>query len=198
MENVNKIVAENLIKLRKSKGLTQLEVAKIFNFSDKTISKWESGESLPSLEVLLKICEYFQISINDLVDEKFKIVLEEEKKENLVDARNKVLITLLGVTVIWIIASVIFIYHNLYLNSNYWIVFVWAVPLSFFVGIIANAMWGNRKTAFILSSCFIWTFLIAIYLHLLSLNLWMFFILGVPLQIAIILWSGLKKNKKKK
>ena len=106
MENVNKIVAENLIKLRKSKGLTQLEVAKIFNFSDKTISKWESGESLPSLEVLLKICEYFQISINDLVDEKFKIVSEEEKKENLVDARNKVLITLLGVTVIWIIASV--------------------------------------------------------------------------------------------
>ena len=147
---------------------------------------------------MLKICEYFQISINDLVDEKFKIISEEEKKENLVDARNKVLITLLGVTVIWIIASVIFIYHNLYLNSNYWIVFVWAVPLSFFVGIIANAMWGNRKTAFILSSCFIWTFLIAIYLHLLSLNLWMVFILGVPLQIAIILWSGLKKNKKKK
>jgi len=52
MENINEIIGQNLLKLRKQKKLTQLELADKFNYSDKSISKWEKGESLPSIEVL--------------------------------------------------------------------------------------------------------------------------------------------------
>lgn len=199
-KDVNKIVGENLVKLRKSKGLTQLELAKKLKFSDKTISKWESGESLPSLEVLCNVCEFYGITLNDLTGSNFEILAgeEDDNKTNFVDARNKTIITLLGITFIWIVATVIFIYHNLYLNSNYWIIFVWAVPVSFLVAIVANAVWGKRKYGIILVSLFIWTFFASIYIHLLEYNLWMIFLLGVPLQISIILWSGLKRNKVKK
>ena len=52
MENENKnndireIISKNIIKYRKSLGLTQLELAEKLNYSDKTLSKWERGESI--------------------------------------------------------------------------------------------------------------------------------------------------------
>jgi len=52
IKDFNKIIGHNLLKLRKNMKLTQMEVAEKFNYSDKSISKWEKGESLPSVDVL--------------------------------------------------------------------------------------------------------------------------------------------------
>ena len=49
------IVAKNLVELRKIFGFTQLEIAEKLNYSDKAISKWERGESLPDVETLKKL-----------------------------------------------------------------------------------------------------------------------------------------------
>ena len=198
-KNITKIVGNNLTALRKSAGMKQIEIAKKFNFSDKTISKWESGESLPSLDVLVKLCEFYGITLNDLTSESLdctdaaNIIPVNAKIENT----NKIIITLLAVTLVWIIATIAFIYAKLYTNVNLWIAFIWAVPVSFIVGIVLNSIWGKRKINFILISFFVWTLLTAIYLQILEYNLWVVFILGIPSQIAIILWSGLKSNKKK-
>jgi transcriptional regulator with XRE-family HTH domain len=62
-----KQIGMTIRKLRISKGLTQLALAKIFNVSDKTISKWESGKGLPEIESLINLSDYFQISIDDLL-----------------------------------------------------------------------------------------------------------------------------------
>lgn len=198
-KNIAKIVGNNLTALRKSAGMKQIEIAKKFNFSDKTISKWESGESLPSLDVLVKLCEFYGITLNDLTSESLdcsdaaNIIPVNTKIENT----NKIIITLLAVTLVWIIATIAFIYAKLYTNVNLWIAFIWAVPVSFIVGIVLNSIWGKRKINFILISFFVWTLLTAIYLQMIEYNLWVVFILGIPSQIAIILWSGLKSNKKK-
>ena len=48
-QNVRSIIASNLTKYRKNLGLTQLELAEKLNYSDKTLSKWERGESIPTL-----------------------------------------------------------------------------------------------------------------------------------------------------
>ena len=55
MEKLNFIIAKNLSELRRKNKLTQLEVAEKLNYSDKAVSKWEQGESLPGIEVLYKI-----------------------------------------------------------------------------------------------------------------------------------------------
>ncbi|MFQ8954332.1 MAG: helix-turn-helix domain-containing protein [Oscillospiraceae bacterium] len=52
MEKLNFIIAKNLSELRRKNKLTQLEVAEKLNYSDKAVSKWEQGESLPGIEVL--------------------------------------------------------------------------------------------------------------------------------------------------
>ena len=54
-------------QLRKDKGMTQKELAEIIGMSDKTISKWESGNSLPDTSVLVSLCEVLDISVNELL-----------------------------------------------------------------------------------------------------------------------------------
>ena len=52
MEDIKDIVAVNLTNLRKANKITQLELAEKLNYSDKAISKWERGESLPDVVTL--------------------------------------------------------------------------------------------------------------------------------------------------
>ena len=57
MEELRTVIANNLMNLRKASKLTQLELAEKLNYSDKAISKWERGESLPDLMLLKQIAD---------------------------------------------------------------------------------------------------------------------------------------------
>lgn len=194
-KDTSKVVSSNLTKLRKQKKLTQLELANKFNFSDKTISKWESGESLPNIDVLCKLAEFYDVTLNDLVDPAFEVESKDKKDEGF---SNKIAIASLAVSIIWFVVTIIFVYVKILTGYSIWTLFVWAVPFSAILSLIFNAIWGTRKAKFILLSVFLWTLLIALYLQTIVYNIWPIFILGVPSQITIVLWSRLKpKNKKK-
>ena len=60
-------IGEFIQQLRKDKGMTQKELAEIIGMSDKTISKWESGNSLPDTSVLVSLCKALDISVNELL-----------------------------------------------------------------------------------------------------------------------------------
>ncbi|MDD7014433.1 MAG: helix-turn-helix domain-containing protein [Treponema sp.] len=60
--------SENLINLRKLKNISQEELAEKLNVSRQTISKWETGESLPDIEKTKILAELFNVSIDDLVN----------------------------------------------------------------------------------------------------------------------------------
>ena len=64
MEGYSKIVAKNIIALRKSRNLTQQDFAKVINYSDKTVSKWELGYAIPSVETLKQIADYFGVTVD--------------------------------------------------------------------------------------------------------------------------------------
>ena len=75
---------EKLQELRKSKSLTQEELADALFVSRTAISKWESGRGYPSLESLKQISRYFAVSIDELIcSEEIISAAEEEEKENL-------------------------------------------------------------------------------------------------------------------
>lgn len=194
-KDTSKVVSSNLTKLRKRKKLTQLELANKFNFSDKTISKWESGESLPNIDVLCKLAEFYDVTLNDLVNPDFEVEKQRKKDEGF---SNKIAIASLAVSIIWFVVTIIFVYVKILTGYSIWTLFVWAVPFSAILSLIFNAIWGTRKAKFILLSVFLWTLLVALYLQTIVYNIWPIFILGVPSQITIVLWSRLKhKNKKK-
>ena len=92
---IGKFIAE----MRKKQGFTQKELADMLGVSDKTISKWETGRSMPDNTILLKLCQSLGISVNELLSgesfseehykgkaEKNMVFLmkeqEEQKKQN--------------------------------------------------------------------------------------------------------------------
>ena len=72
---------EKLQELRKSKGMTQEELAEVLYVSRTAISKWESGRGIPSIESLKQISAFFSVSIDDLLSaEKALSLAEQEHK----------------------------------------------------------------------------------------------------------------------
>ena len=52
MTEIKAYIAKNITALRLAKGITQIELAQMLNYSDKAVSKWERGESIPDVTVL--------------------------------------------------------------------------------------------------------------------------------------------------
>lgn len=60
-------IGKFIFEMRKQKGMTQKELAEKVGISDKTISKWECGNSMPDISYLEKLCNSLDISINELL-----------------------------------------------------------------------------------------------------------------------------------
>lgn len=194
MENLNITLSKNLTKLRKHHNFTQAELANKLDYSDKTISKWETGEIIPSIENLIKLSKLYGLTLDQITTPLPENHFNSKVKN--FDKQNKIIITLLGIVAVWIVATVIFVYTNVILNSNYWKIFIWAIPVSCIVALTFNKLWGKRIFTFIILSILIWSTITAIFLELIEYNLFATYFIGIPIQISIILWSGLKKQPK--
>lgn len=200
MSELKNTIAANLAELRKAKKLTQSELAEKFNYSDKSISKWEHGDALPDIEVLVELCKFYGVSLDYLttIHEGVEINIEV----NPLDKVKHIIIATLIISIVWICATMFFVWQLINTNSQevYWVVFVWAIPISAIIAMIFNGVWGKKILSFPMASIFIWSLIVSLYLEFLyrsnyTLNLWMLFLVGIPTQTSIILWSTLKSNK---
>ena len=179
MEDVKFIVSQNLIRLRKESGLTQAEVAKLINYSDKAISRWETGEVVPDLETIYALSEVFGTPVSAITEAHTEEELARESGRTL---SRRILSQLFLVCEIWFIVCAVYVYFNLTRNMNLWLLFIWGVPAT------ALALWFyNRREQsgvllFILATVFVWTFITCVYLHLLAANPWYLYFIGLPLQ----------------
>jgi len=80
---------EKIVKLRKLKGLTQDEFASAVGVSRQAVYKWESGQSYPEVPKMLEIKLLFGISIDDLLDESYEVVLPEKTKKRRISPEKK-------------------------------------------------------------------------------------------------------------
>lgn len=193
MDNLEKTVAENLVLLRKKANLKQADVAKKLQYSNKTISKWETGEVMPSVANLHALCKLYGVSLDQIVNPMGQDVSVNLQKD--FGKRNKLAISLLAILVVWILATTIYVYNAILFSTTPWILFVWAVPFSCVVAIVFNSLWGKHKLNYLIISVLVWTLITSFYLQFIQYNMFPLFFLGIPVQIAIILWSGIKRKK---
>lgn len=196
MKNINLIIGNNIKELRKINKMTQNDLAEKLNYSNKAVSRWESGEVIPDVQTINNICEVFEIPIENIFKE--QLPTEKVKKEYKFRMGNKMAITLLSVLLVWLIATVTYVYSRITFNDNLWQVFIWAIPLSCIIGIVFNTIWGRKFFIFVLISILIWSTLTSIYLQFIEYNMWLIFIIGIPMQIGVILWSNIHKHHKDK
>ncbi len=197
MKELKEIVAEKLVYLRKENKMTQAELAEKLNYSDKSVSKWERGEALPDIEVIVKIGKLFNVSLDYIVSEDDVKVPTTAKSQRY----NHLIISSLAVLTVWVIATLIFVICQMTAKVSPWTVFIWAIPASAIVAIVFNGIWGKHWVTFLLCSILVWSIILSCYLQFFSYNLWQMFIVGAPAQAVIILWSRLKRSpapKKKK
>ena len=182
MDNVNSVIAKNLVTLRKKSNLTQLQLAEKLNYSDKAISKWEKGEALPNINVLMALADFYEVKIQDIVYE--HKVVEPKKSKN----RLRGILISLSSMMVWLIATIIFValtYTEF--RDKAWYAFIIALPMFFLVITIFLTVWKNNLLASIFASLMVWSFILMISLILEEYQVWMVYLIGLPLQIIIVL-----------
>ena len=189
--------SDNLLYLRNIKGLSQEQVAEAVGISRQSYSKWEQGDTFPDIDKCDKLAKFYGVTLDALINEEAKALTQENVRENRQINRNKLVITLLATTGVWLLAILLFI-NFVIRGQNLWMIFIWAIPCSFIVLLVFNSIWGRRVLQFAIITCLIWTLLLAIHLQFRAYNMWSIYFLGIPLQIATILWSQLKPHTKKK
>ena len=207
MHELKLTIAKNIAELRKQHDMTQIQLAERLNYSDKAISKWERGESLPDITVLIEIAKLFSVSLD-------YIVSEEHSSE---DVRNKVeiddlhpktvknnhrAITGISIQAVWLVAMLCFIPLALVFPESdaKWLCFIYTVPISAIVWLVFNSIWLNRRRNYFIISILMWTVLASIHITVLFFGAqWhLIYLLGAPGELIIILWSVIAKNPSKK
>lgn len=74
------MLSKNIARLRKSRGLTQVELAKTLHVTQSAVSHWESGRSIPDTVQLFQIAEFFGTSVDDIKTEKPQASTAKENK----------------------------------------------------------------------------------------------------------------------
>lgn len=119
-----------LIELRKEKDLTQQDFAEIFNVTFQAVSKWETGESLPDITTLEKISEFYQISINDLLNGEREnavkvveeVITQKETKPSYNICISKIIFSSCALVIYLLLGLITFVKvsfkYNTYINAN--------------------------------------------------------------------------------
>ena len=193
------IVAENLIYYRKAAGLTQLEIAEKFNYSDKSISKWERAEGLPDALVLKALADFYNIRVDDFFRvEKRRIIMSKKSKHWFIVG--------LSETLVWLVFATFFVVFVIVIPNafTWWLLFIYAAAASSILGVVWAGIFHKRLYQMITTSLIVWTTILSVYLTILLQTpesnpfLWLLFLIGVPLQILAVLWYFLRKIKKRK
>ncbi|MBE6836288.1 MAG: helix-turn-helix transcriptional regulator [Ruminococcaceae bacterium] len=222
----NREIGKFISKLRKSKGLTQNELADMLNISNKTISKWETGEGLPDISVLPELAKSLGVTVDEILNAELKdeasIKIEEVANEkNLLNIFH---ICFLISCFVCAFGSLLGGFSEIYstlcfrvLFYTHWEIIVAAVAffcivfgnLLFYISALRlNVIYTKEKilaltykkaaVLFLISLVFILTFLIRIIDHYLWLPITEFAIGTLLYTVAVILCTvWLKKTEKK-
>ena len=200
MQELKFIIAKNIQKLRQEKGMTQLELAEKLNYSDKSVSKWERGESLPDVGVLKSIADLFEVTLDYLVEEEHtqKPVTKDAIDKNY--RRNCYIITGTSIFIVVLMATLIFcILFMFFPKTGYpWLCYAYAIPAALIVWLVFNSIWFNPRKNFMIVSFLVWSLLLALYLTFSTMGYHIVPILlvGIPAQLIIVAWSKLRNKIK--
>ena len=198
MTDIKDRIAKNISELRLQNNMTQLELGERLNYSDKTISKWERGESTPDISVLIEIAELFGVTLDELVNaDSIKSSGESALKEKTYNRRA---ISYISEVAAFGIAILAFVITTLISEEAtfQWLYIVYAIPVALTVKLIFNYMWFNPRHNYFIISALMWSLLFTVHMTFLffGISVIPIYLLGIFGQTVIILWSFIGRTKK--
>lgn len=203
-EKLRKQLGANIVAYRKRIGLTQAGLAEKLNYSDKAVSKWERAESVPDVLTLVQLAELFDITVNDLLADPEALpensgavqrVVELAVEKTLKRKADKRIIRMLASILVWFVALLVFVILSVLSVPNGWIAFIYAIPVDAIVMLSLRSAWKDFRRNRELISGIMWGCLASLFMSLIVFvdftlwkTLWQIFLLGIPGQVAILLW----------
>ena len=207
-EQVKAQIGANIAFYRKQSGLTQAQLAEKLNYSDKAVSKWERGESIPDVLTLMQIADQFQVTVDDLLGDvnalpdnptTLERAMTQVSEKALRRKANKNIILALSTTLVWFVALFVFVVFSSFDIPNSGLAFFYAIPVNAIVLLSLRSAWHDFRWNKALISAIVWGSLVSVYASIwafLEFNAWKIFLLGIPGQIAIFLWFRMFKQVK--
>ena len=202
-EKLKKQIGANIASYRKRLHLTQVGLAERLNYSDKAVSKWERGESTPDVQTMVQLADLFEISVNDLLVDPNELpdnpgrverVMGRAVEKTLKRKADKRIILMLSTVLVWFVALLLFVIISSLEIPKSWLAFIYAIPATGIVLLSLRSAWKDFRWNQGLISLIMWGGLLSLYSTLLLFtpyNIWKLFLLGIPGQVAIILWFRL-------
>ena len=201
-EELKVAVGSSIARLRRERGMTQAELAERINYSDKAVSKWERGESLPDVLTLMNLAQVLDTDLNTLTGCAARELPEQPEPrpeppekapapKRKIRHADKTTIQKLSSILVWVVALFLYMVLEAFEVKNLWLLFVLAVPSNAIVLLSLRSAWKLYGWNRILISVIMWGFLLVIYLLLLvvgKVNVWRILPMGLLGQAAIILW----------
>lgn len=192
MDQLKPIIARNIAALRQAAGMTQLDLAEALHYSDKAVSKWERGESVPDVSVLKHIADLFHVTVDRLLQDG-PVPSTAPAAPAPVPAsaqRTRRLITAISLVSVAALALL------LYIILRFWPVFLYALPAACIVWLVLNTLWFDRRRNYAIISCMLWTLLLSLCVTLacVGLPVWEVMLLGIPGQLIIWLCSRIGRG----
>ena len=201
IKDLKPVIAKNIAELRRANDTTQAELAEKLNYSDKAVSKWERGESIPDVIVLSEIADIFDVSVDYLLPEDHAPAAEMIENDMKIITKNRVIITVMSLFLVILVSTFAFVIMNMAMGFRFWhfLSYLYAIPVCAVMLIVFNSIWFNTRFNFVYISLLMWSFLAALIVSFLAcgVNIAMLAVVGIPGQIIIIMWSQLKFTSKK-
>ena len=205
-------IGSNISQYRKRAGLTQAGLAEKLNYSDKAVSKWERGESVPDVLTLALLADQFDITVNDLLSDpdalpenptNLEAAMTKVSEKALKRKANKGIILKLSSLLVWFVALFVYVIMSSFEISDPYsfILFPYAIPINAIVLLSLRSAWRDFRWNKALISIIVWGTLLSVYVTfylIWHVHIWKLFLLGVPGQIAILLWFRLFSPAKNK
>lgn len=189
-KSIKMIIAKNICGLRKREKMTQADLAEKLFYSDKAVSKWERGESLPDAEMLYQIAELFHVDVQYLFTEHEYMGLTNEEQKKMKKRENSYRLFFIFSVVIILFTMTLSVLSSLIdrLEVSNLSIFVFFVPLVPAVFLIVNLVFGRKRFNMIFTSLIIWTLAEAFYIYFSKFHLVIVFAIALILEIAFLVW----------
>ena len=184
-------IGNNISAFRRQCGMTQAELAERLNYTDKAVSKWERGESMPDVTTLVQLADQFGVSLDDLTGRTCGAEAVCRTEETPRRRVNKNVIEKLVSLLVWFVALFLYVVLSSLGVSRSWLGFVYAVPANAIVLLSLRSAWRRYSWNLALISVIVWGSLVSFYVSMLiflGVNMWKLFLLGVLGQAAVLLW----------
>ena len=148
-------IGANIAAYRKRSGLTQAGLAEKLNYSDKAVSKWERGESVPDVLTLIQLAEQFDITINDLVADpellpegdrgNLELAMSQVSEKALKRKANKSIILGLSSLLVWFVALFFYVILASFGFEQGALAFLYAIPADAIVQLSLRSAWRDFR-----------------------------------------------------